>query len=344
MYKVGICGHFGEGKNLLNGQTVKTRILTEELRKKIGENQVTILDSYGWIKKPISLFLGCLKLVRKSENIIILPATRGIKVFVPIFTKINKLYHRNLHYVVIGGWLPDMLKKQPRLIKQLSCFKGIYVETHKMIKSLNILGLNNVYYLPNFKSLKILSENELFYQKEEPFSLCTFSRVMPEKGIEDAIEAVKKANNELNRIVYTLDIYGQIDRSYEEKFERLKKYFPSFVKYKGTVQFNESTDVLKKYFALIFPTKYEGEGFPGTIIDSLSAGVPVIASNWKYNNEVVSDGRNGIIYGNGIDDLVKVLIKLACKPDIINSMKKNCINNAKNYNAEIVVEKFMKNF
>lgn len=343
MYKVGICGHFGEGKNLLNGQTVKTRILTEELRKKIGENQVTILDSYGWIKKPISLFLGCLKLVRKSENIIILPATRGLKVFVPVFTKINKLYHRKLHYIVIGGWLPDMLKNQPRLIKQLSCFKGIYVEIQSMITSLKMLGLNNVYYLPNFKSLRILSYSELKYQKVEPFSLCTFSRVMLEKGIEDAIEVVKKINYGLNRIVFTLDIYGQIDKNYEERFEKIKNEFPSFIRYKGEVKYNESTNVIKEYFALIFPTKYETEGIPGTIIDSFSAGVPVIASNWIYSNEVVANGRNGIIYDNGIDDLEKVLIKVASDPEILNSMKKNCIDDAQKYNAEKVVESFIKN-
>lgn len=32
--KIGILGRFGEGVNLLNGQTVKTKIITEELENR----------------------------------------------------------------------------------------------------------------------------------------------------------------------------------------------------------------------------------------------------------------------------------------------------------------------
>ena len=30
MRRISICGHFGFGKNLLNGQTVKTKIISDE--------------------------------------------------------------------------------------------------------------------------------------------------------------------------------------------------------------------------------------------------------------------------------------------------------------------------
>ena len=37
MKKAGVCGHFGIGRNLLNGQTVKTKTVTEELTKGMHE-------------------------------------------------------------------------------------------------------------------------------------------------------------------------------------------------------------------------------------------------------------------------------------------------------------------
>lgn len=40
------------------------------------------------------------------------------------------------------------------------------------------------------------------------------------------------------------------------------------VEYKGLVPYDQSTKYLKQYFALIFPTFFSGEGFPGTIIDA----------------------------------------------------------------------------
>ena len=50
MIKLGICGHFGIGLNLLNGQTIKTKIVANEFRKQLGEEQVDIVDTHGGVK------------------------------------------------------------------------------------------------------------------------------------------------------------------------------------------------------------------------------------------------------------------------------------------------------
>ena len=47
---VSVLGHFGEGKNLLNGQTVKTKIITEELQNRLGQEQVLKIDTHGGAK------------------------------------------------------------------------------------------------------------------------------------------------------------------------------------------------------------------------------------------------------------------------------------------------------
>jgi len=344
MYKIGICGHFGENKNLLNGQTIKTKVLTEELKKELGLNSVKIVDTYGWKSNPITLFINCFCLIRDCKNIIILPAYNGIKVLVPLFLILNKLFQKKLHYVVIGGWLPEMLDKKKLLRKKISQFDGVYVETYSMQKKLKSLGLYNVKYLPNFKRLKILQENELVYTTGEPYKLCTFSRVMKEKGIEDAIEAVKYVNETLDRKIYTLDIYGQIEENYCKRFEDLKRIFPDYIVYKGVVEFDESVDVIKEYFALLFPTYYEGEGFAGTILDAFAAGVPVIASDWKYNSEIVKEGENGYLFGsNDLRSLTNVLITAANNPSYFNKLKIKCIDIANYYSPQNTIKVLLHN-
>ncbi len=47
MKKAGVCGHFGIGRNLLNGQPVKTKTVKEELKNRLGETQVAVADSCG---------------------------------------------------------------------------------------------------------------------------------------------------------------------------------------------------------------------------------------------------------------------------------------------------------
>jgi len=341
MYTIGISGHFGEGKSLLNGQTVKTKVLCDELSHQLGKEAITTVDTHNWKKNPLKLLFKSVRLIQKCNHILILPARRGVKIFVPLFLLLNKFFHRKLHYVVIGGWLPEMLQVNPKLTDQLKGFNGIYVETHTMIQALNALGLNNVFYMPNFKPLRVLLESELIYPQEKHYKLCTFSRVMREKGIEDAIEAVKKINSELNETVYTLDIYGQIDQGYEERFKQLQKEFPNFISYKGLVDFDKSTEVLKNYFALLFPTFYEGEGFPGTVLDAFSSGIPVIATNWKYNSEVIRHGEVGYIHECDSENLALMLKKILDNPNNLLEMKKDCLLEAKKYDTKTVVQRFL---
>lgn len=343
MYKIGICGHYGENQVLLNGQTIKTKTLTEELRITLGSDKVQTVDTHGWRRKPINLLIKCYQLIKDCKNIIILPAQNGVRVFVPLFLLINTLFHRKLHYVVIGGWLPELLKKTSWLKNGLTKFDGIYVETRNMVKALQQLGLQNVRYLPNFKRLEILDESELVYPTGEPYKLCTFSRVTKEKGIEDAINAVKYVNNDLGRIVYTLDIYGQVDGSYSERFEKLKNSFPNYISYKGVVGPNESVKVLKNYLALLFPTYYEGEGFAGTILDAFASGVPVIATNWRYNGEIVNDKSDGLLYDyKKNNQLQNILLEIYRKPNTVTDMKKNCIARAKEYLPETVIGELIR--
>lgn len=343
MYKIGICGHFGRGYNLLNGQTIKTKILTEELGKLLGECNIYTVDTYGWKCNPLMMLFRCYSLIKKCENIIVLPAHNGVKVFIPLFLMLNKIFHRKLHYVVIGGWLPNLLKDNPRLKRRVNELDGVYVETIFVKEELKLLGVNNAVLLTNFKRLNILDEKELVYSKELPYKLCTFSRVTDKKGIEDAVEVITSINKSMGKTVYALDIYGSIDVRYMERFEQLKQAFPDFVHYKGTVDFNESVNTLKNYFLLLFPTRYQTEGVPGTIIDAYAAGVPVIASEWNSAKEIVIIGETGFVYQfMRNDELEKVLLHILENPELTNAMKVKCINKAKQFTPEAVLSKFAK--
>lgn len=290
MYKISICGHFGQNEELLNGQTIKTKNIYNALVDIYGKNEINIIDSYNWKKRPINFLFECINGVRKSKNIIMLPAHNGVKVFVPLFTIVNYFYKRKIFYIVIGGWLPEFLENRKILLKRMRKINKIFVETRLMKLKLNEKGLKNVEILPNFKDIEPIKENELKFEFNKPYKVCTFSRVMKEKGIEDAIEVVKQINEERHEILYTLDIYGKIDKNYEDKFNEIMKDTPYYIQYKGCINSNESVETIKDYYFLLFPTKFKTEGIPGTIIDAYFAGVPVISAGWENANEIIDDG------------------------------------------------------
>ena len=167
--------------------------------------------------------------------------------------------------------------------------------------------------------------------------LCTFSRVMREKGIEDAVKTVIEVNQSLGRTVFSLDIYGQVDENQTDWFEELRKSFPDYIRYGGLIPFDRSVETLKECFALLFPTYYEGEGFAGTLIDAYSAGVPVIASDWKYNTEFVNESVGYVYKTRDNVALAELLNAVATDPTMILKKKKSCLYEAEKYKIEKAV-------
>ena len=332
----GIIGHFGFKKKLLNGQTVKTENIALALADSIGENNVLKFDTHGGLKALFRIPFQIKTCLKNAKNVIIMPANRGLQIIVPLLLRLNKKTKRKTHYVVIGGCLPSFCKKNIRFAEKLKRLDYIYVETGSMKTSLEIMGFSNVTVLPNFKRIKPLAVSELVYSTKEPMKLCTFSRVMKEKGIEEAVKVVELLNNRHQRIKYTLDIYGQIEVTQVDWFTNLNKSFPDYIKYRGLVDSTKSIMTIKQYYALLFPTFYSGEGFAGTILDAMAAGVPVVASNWKYNSEIINN-RNGVLFEthdlNGFANAIETM----------NVSKIDCLEEAKKYLPDRIVKILIMN-
>ena len=343
MYKVGICGHFGIGKELINGQTDKTKAVYKALVKSIGAENITILDTCGWQKNPLKMFNGCRKLLSDCENVIMMPARAGFKVFPAVFTAFNTVYSRKLHYIVVGGWLPDRLRDNRALIPPIRKLDRVYVELEQMKDDLYSLGIKNAVYMPNFRETNALSPNELIHNTTEPYRLCTFSRVMKSKGIEEAVDAVRFVNKKLGRTVYILDIFGKVEPEYAERFSEICGEFEDYINYRGFIESDDSTQELKNCFALLFPTVYEGEGFAGTIVDAFAAGVPVIATDWRYNADIIRHLVDGIVYDTAKPELLgKILLDAAQHPEKLNNMKINCLERAAHFDADEASKTLLK--
>lgn len=342
--KVCVIGHFGSNKLYLDGQTIKTKMVTAELKKQLGENEVGILDTHGGKKALIKCFIKAFSALKNSDSVIMMPAHNGVRFFAPVLLFWNVLFHRKLHYSVIGGWLPKLTKNNKVLAKYLKKFDHIYVETDTMKKDLEKQGFANIAVIPNCKEIIPLRADELVYQSEAPYRLCTFSRVNRMKGIDDAANVIREINEECGRTVFELDIYGRIDEGEEEWFAGFTKSAPDYIKYGGQIPTDRSVEVIKNYFALLFPTKYYTEGIPGTIIDAYCAGVPVVSSRWESYHDIVDDNVTGIGYEfDNINDLKQKLLDIKKKVKDFNALKINCLNKSMRYTPSVALKLMIDN-
>ena len=332
MKKIGVVGHFGGDRVFLDGQTVKTKNLYRALTEAFSLEDVEKLDTYGYKKNIFSFLCKTIRLIACSKNVVMLPDENGVRVFVPLYGVLNVFLRRKLHYAVVGGWLPVFLKKHKLTMWFAKRLTGVYVETSSMKTALEEMGFSNVVLLPNFKYLDALTEAELESRTAYPLDLCIFSRIMEQKGVEEAIEAVSAINEAAGQTVYRLDLFGPIDKEYEARFEQLRTSFPSYIRYRGTIPSEQSVQTLKNYFALLFPTKFYTEGIPGTLIDACAAGVPVITSLWANYKDVFAEGVTGwgFEFGN-FEQFRELLEKAAEEPLAFSEMKLTALGEIKKF-------------
>ncbi|MEJ2721279.1 MAG: glycosyltransferase, partial [bacterium] len=95
----------------------------------------------------------------------------------------------------------------------------------------------------------------------------------------------------------TLDVYGPFFDGLDESL-----FQPGArAEYKGLLDPGEVIDTLRKYDAVILPSKARSEGYPGVILEAYSIGLPVIASAVGGIPEIVDD-RCGILIEPGDEE------------------------------------------
>lgn len=333
--RVAIVGHFDDGAPAADGQTVKTRITRDLLRDVCGSENVIAVDTRGWSRRPLALLTECVRAIRATDIVVMLPAQNGLRVFGPLIGRVARMRGSRSVYSVIGGWLPDYLRGRPCLARCLRGFDDVLVESRAMAGRLTSdLSFGNVRVLYNYKRLPKVRFEDLPAPVCDPYRLVYFARVEREKGVEDAIWAVAEANRRM-RGRYSLDIYGRVREGYEGVLDScIAEAGDPSIRYRGCVDASESLGAFAGALALLFPTHYPTEGIPGTIVDAFCSATPVIASRWQSWDEMICEGENGLTYELGSRGALLSVLSADDLPQRLLSMRANALKAADEYRYE----------
>lgn len=336
--KIGLIGRIDPDCKLFDGQTVKTRMMHRLLCEMYGEESIVTVDTYDYKHRAPMVMADFARCLASCDRLVVLLSTNGRRVFFPLLSFASKHMGKKVYHNLIGGWLASNLEKYPKWVDYLNSFEVNWVEAHALVERLSEKGVRNSEYLPNFKYFSGGEvEARANRRLDDQFHFCTFSRVMEQKGITDAATAVEQLCSEGRQC--RLDVYGPIDEGYKQDFERIVESSPH-VEYKGCVAPEESVGTVAGYDALLFPTKWKPEGIPGTIIDALTAGVPVIASKWQYYDEMLEDGVTGFGCKLGSQNELAGVIRqfIALEDTRRAAMREACLKRAQAYSPEAVEE------
>lgn len=250
----------------------------------------------------------------------------------PILWVWAKLFNKRIIYHFFGGnfhlqynSLPSIFKKT--LDKTILNSNTVFFETKLLINFFQKPNKNNFVWLPN--SRKPISDSSPKLKFNQRFVF--ISRIIPQKGIEEIISVSEDLPPN-----YQIDIYGPIDsRHYNMNYFEGKK-----VNYKGALNPNEVIETLKKYDIKLLPSYYEGEGYPGILIECLSLGIPVITTNWRSITEIITDNYNGKIIPIKDSNALKQAI-LSFNDENYFKFSQNALTSFENFNSKIVFDKFL---
>lgn len=335
--RIGFIGRIDPDETMVDGQTVKTRTLYRYLVRRFGASSVRAVDTRDYRRETGRVVRELIRCLHECDDVVVLLSSGGRRALFPILRLASAVLGVRVYHDLIGGSLADDVEADAsgRLVRHLNSFEVNWVETRALADRLRALGVRNASHLPNFKDVDDVDVDPRV-PPGPPYRLCALSRVTPEKGIDNAVRAVAAINGDGPPAV-TLDVFGPIEPSYEERFRRLVDSVPH-VRYAGRVPPERAAAAVSGHFALIFPTEWIGEGVPGTIIDAMHAGLPVVASRWPYYCEMLQDGVTGLSYDFDRPELLEATIRelIALPEEELAAMRRATLERARAYAPEAV--------
>jgi glycosyltransferase involved in cell wall biosynthesis len=281
-------GAINQGYPPLGGEEYKNQLLITKINASF--NDAKIIDTFQWIKRPkvwTSLLLNIL--VKRVDIVLISASSVSTYRLLNLMQWIRPSLLRKTTYLVIGGYFPEGIRSNRfdwRFYKNL---KNVVVEGDLLRKTvLANSGLSNVRVVPNFKTFPnlLLLSDEKF---NNHFQFVFVGRISKGKGVSEIVDAAKILNK--TNIEFEVDFYGPIEEEFD--FESNNTNYCGFLDFQNDPE--QAYTKLASYDCMLFPTYWKGEGFPGVIIDAFIAGLPVIATDWNMNSEIIEDGVNGFI-------------------------------------------------
>jgi glycosyltransferase involved in cell wall biosynthesis len=178
-----------------------------------------------------------------------------------------------------------------------------------------------------------------FKGADRPLRLTYVGRIKETKGLHQLLAAINEINRTENRV--ELDVFGHFldGDEYENRFRELCEFTPG-ARFLGKLDNGDVIQRLRGYDVFAFPTYYPGEGFPGVLVEAFAAGCLILASDWNYNSQLVSDGHDGLLFEPKSSRSIRERIEwLLDNPASVDSYKRRSWENANNYSIETVTGK-----
>ena len=287
---------------------------TGPLSRRLVDQGIEVISLNLTRKKMVSSFLDAVRKIRALKLDILYCVLADSVILGSIIGKLAGVRH------IVGGFRGlGMTWNQRRIwgVRITRHFVDSYIVNSDAIKQMRVerekLASHCIETIPNGLDTSLFP----FVQEKEDI----VGMVGSLKGIKGQDQLIDAARILVDR---GLDwIYMMIgDGPNREVLERKVRdeKLQDFVKFVGSV--SNVADYVSRFKVLVSASAFEG--MSNSIIEALSSGTPVVASNVPSNNEIVVDMENGLLYEYGdAEALAGKIMYLAENPSTYRAMQEN---------------------
>lgn len=240
------------------------------------------------------------------------------------------------------------IKLSPRLRLTaffLSFFRHVVANSKAGLKSFGQNGRKGRHVLYNgFDQKRIPSHSqkkarELAGLQPDVFVVVMVASLTEKKDHETFLKAIVEIKKVRRDIVYYIVGDGYRRSTLESQAEKMG--LNDCLYFLGK---RDDVEVLFKAadLSVLISTSWFGEGISNSIIESMSCGTPVIATESPGTLEVITDGLNGLIIScEDYHALSERILSLSCHPEIMKSISENAIATVK---EKFSIEQLVKTF
>ncbi len=286
---------FSDRPLTLGGATRLFEVMVDEAKRQNRDFTLVVANPFdrgGFVGKLKNLgrVLADLEGSAKRHGVWVVNVSQGgIQVLFPILWIYSKLRGKKLVLRAFGAHLLDSIDASaaPSLLrKALGELPLVYVESKALLEK--VISVNpKAEWFPNVRPLK---SNPVDFERPYKRSFAYIGQIRESKGLPELLRVFDRLGPD-----FELKVYGPIAEESMNSLERDPRYG-------GPLDAAGVQSVLSQIDVLTLPTRYEGEGYPGIIIEAYAHGVPSVSTRWKHLPEVVDDGHTGWLLEPGNEE------------------------------------------
>lgn len=299
---------------------------------KVINTQVKIKSATEWFKN-ISLFL-------RSKNVLLSVSKNGRFLFIPLCY----ITRKNVILFPAGGFFDFEIESLPRIkqkifLRMTKSIKYIYAQTITLQSGLNRLELENIKYFPN---PRVLMNNYASTEVNGVFKIVFLSKIRKTKGALILIKAIERVLKLNSNIKIELDFYGAIDESFSKEFVQSTNEF-DYINYKGIAEPSKVQYVISQYNLFVLPTYYKGEGVPGALIEAMMTGIPIVTTDFRGVDKLITNQMNGIVVAQKCEiELAEAILSLYEDENLRGKLSQNVLETSKKFDIESLMPILIK--